>query len=288
MAKLNWYQAAVVALLTTSQLALGAVESREYKVLLKPASFQTSPVDVANKFLADLKSSLTAKGFDSTIQGSFAASKDRTVFFYDTAGNCSVKSASYSMRERVEDGSRKIELKFGSPNETISANKDVSGASSKSKTKFEDDITPPAKETFSKSTSQPLSSSKNINKLKDIKDLYPTTTAFDSISSQALVKVSNLTIHELTFEGPFSDLGQQEADFTMTVWYPNGAKAPGLAEISFDVAANSDGVFTDKVTKRSQLIFNTIQNMTNWTQTPSSTKTIWVYQYQPSFCSTKN
>lgn len=290
MTKIRLHHAAALALFAASQLAHAgtpSVGSREYKVLLNPQAFQSAPADAANRFLTDLKASLAANGFDSSVKKSFAADHDRGVLYYDTAGNCAVKTAGYSMRQRNESGSLDIELKFGSASQATSANTDVSGSSSKAKTKLEDDITPPARETFSHSTSEPLSSSKNINKLSDIKDLFPTTKTFDSISGQALVPVSGLSIHELTFDGPTSDLGQEDADFTMTVWYANGSSMPALAEISFEVDVNDDGVFTDKVSSRSQLIFNTIQGMTNWVQSPSSTKTAWVYQYQPSFCSGK-
>ncbi|WP_459621812.1 hypothetical protein [Burkholderia sp. 3C] len=288
MTKIRLHHAAALALFAASQFAHAgtpSVGSREYKVLLNPVAFQSAPADAANRFLTDLEASLAANGFDSTVKKSFAADHNRTVQYFDTANSCAVRTAGYSMRERNESGSLDIELKFGSANQSTSANTDVTGSSSKASSKLEDDITPPAKETFSHSTSEPLSSSKNINKVSDIKDLFPTTKTFDSIASTALVPVGGLSIHELTFDGPTSDLGQEDADFTMTVWYANGSSTPALAEISFEVDVNDNGVFTDKVTSRSQLIFNTIQGMTNWVQSPSSTKTAWVYQYQPSFCS---
>nr|WKF60741.1 hypothetical protein HUO10_005263 [Paraburkholderia busanensis] len=288
MTKIRWHHAGTAALLCASTIAHAgtpSVGSREYKVLLNPVNFASQPADAANRFLTDLQASLAANGFDRTVTGSFAADNDRTVLYYDSPGTCAVKQAGYSMRERDDSSGRNIELKFGSPNQTTSAKTDVSGSSSKAKSKLEDDITPPSNETFSHSTSEPLSDSKNINHLSDIKDLFPTTHVFDSISSQSLVPVSGLSIHEVTYDGPVSDLGQENADFTMTVWYANGSTTPALAEISFEVDVNSDGDFTDKVTSRSQLMFSVIQGMTNWVQSPSSTKTAWVYKYQPTFCS---
>lgn len=288
MTKIRWHHAGTVALLFASSVSHAgtpSVGSREYKVLLNPADFASQPAAAANRFLTDLQASLAANGFDRTVTGSFATDNDRTVLYYDSPGTCAVKQTGYSMRERDDSSGRNIELKFGSANETMSAKTDVSGSSSKAKSKLEDDITPPSNETFSHSTNEPLSDSKNINHLSDINDLFPTTHVFDSISSQALVPVSGLSIHEVTYDGPSSDLGQENADFTMTVWYANGSTTPALAEISFEVDVNSDGDFTDKVTSRSQLIFSVIQGMTNWVQSPSSTKTAWVYKYQPTFCS---
>ncbi|WP_347557717.1 hypothetical protein [Robbsia sp. KACC 23696] len=291
MTKITWHHAAGVALLATALVAHDAfaktptVGSREYKVLLNPAAFDSAPLDAANRFLTDLKASLTANGFDETVTKTFAADHDRTVLYYDTPGSCEVKAAGYSMRERDDDGARQIELKFGSTDESTSANTDVSGSASDASSKLEDDITPTFHEQFSHSTSESAKSGKNINHLSDIKDLFPTTTAFDSVSSDTLSPVGGLSIHELTYDGPTSDIGQSDADFTLTVWYANGATTPSLVEISFEVDVNDDGAFTDKVTSRSALIFSTLQSMTNWTLLPSSTKTAWVYNYQPSFCS---
>jgi hypothetical protein len=287
MTKIRWTHAAMVVALMASgvvQAKTPIVGSREYKVLLLPAAFAANPLSASASFLSDLQSSLAANGFDSTITKTFSKDHDRIVTYYDTPGQCYVKAAGYSMRERNESSDLDIELKFGSSNETTSANTDVSGSSSSATSKLEDDITPPANETFSHSTDEPLKASKNINHLSDINDLFPTTNNFSSVSTAPLSPVSGLAIHEVTYEGPVSDLGQENADFTMTVWYANGSTTPALAEISFDVDVNSDNVFTDKVTSRSQLIFNTIQGMTNWVQTPSSTKTAWVYKYQPAFC----
>lgn len=292
MTKITWVRTAVIA--TTAALWFGGtthaastptVGSREFKVLLNPAAFASDPKTAAASFLTDLKASLTSNGFDETISQSFSADHDRIVTYYDTAGTCYLNKLGYSMRKRDESGDLDIELKFGSKTESTSASTDVSGSKSSATTKLEDDITPVYNETFSHSTTETLSASKNINKVSDIKDLFPTTTAFDSASGDALVPVSGLSIHEITYDGPTSDLGQEDADFTLTLWYANGSTTPSLAEISFDVDVNDDGVFTTKVTSRSQLIFSTIQQMTNWTQTPSSTKTAWVYNYQPSFCS---
>lgn len=217
MTKINWHHADGVAMVAMSLVAHDAfaktptVGSREFKVLLNPAAFDSDPLDAANRFLTDLQASLASNGFDSTVKKTFAADHDRTVLYYDSPGTCEVKAAGYSMRERDDSGDREIELKFGSTDESTAANTDVTGSSSKAESKLEDDITPTYHEQFSHSTSEPLKSSKNLNHLSDIKDLFPTTTVFDSVSSQALSPVSGLSIHEVTYDGPTSDIGQSDA-----------------------------------------------------------------------------
>ncbi|WP_168790510.1 hypothetical protein [Paraburkholderia aromaticivorans] len=141
MTKIRWHHAGTVALLFASSVSHAgtpSVGSREYKVPLNPADFASQPAATANRFLTDLQASLAANGFDRTVTGSFAADNDRTVLYYDSPGTCAVKQAGYSMRERDDSSGRNIEFKFGSANETTSTKTDVSGSSSKAKSKLED------------------------------------------------------------------------------------------------------------------------------------------------------
>lgn len=274
---------ASLAVLVATPLATAAATlgSREYKVLLRAEKFQENPVvNAANEFLSDLM-----KQVDNgpAISGSFKPHHDRTVMYYDSPGHCVLRERDYGLRSRIEDGKRKISLKFRSTDQAKAAARDVSGSSKKAKTKFEQDITPQSSK-YSHSTKQPLSDSKNINKIKDIKDLYPTTTQFDDVSDDALVPIGGLNIHELTFDGPTSDLGDGTAEFTATVWYDGDSKTPSIAEISFELAANEEKVFTSEVSANAQDIFQVIQGMDNWVAANSTTKTTWVYAHDPSFC----
>ena len=285
----QWIRISTLALLLASvgiaQAATPVVTSKEYKVLLKPELFTSQPKVASNSFLADLKASLVSAGLDRTITSSFSKDKTRTVRFYDSPGTCRLRDLSYSFRERVTSGDRESTLKFRSTTSATAANTTITGSSSSAETKFELDVTA-ANNIYSKSTKQPLSNSKNLNKLKDVSDLYPSASSLNLPAQDAFQIVSNLTVNEITYAGPASDLGQQGAEFTVSLWYVNANDAtPAVAEASFKVE-EKDGDFTNKVTERSTLMFNTMKQMSSWVAANAVTKTNWVYQYQPTFCTT--
>ena len=114
-------------------------------------------------------------------------------------------------------------------------------------------------------------------------DLFPPTEDLGLPSHEALNIVGNLSITERTYDGPVSDLGQQDAEFSLTLWYAGSSATVASAEVSFKVE-DKDGDFTTKVDQRSKLIFDTIRGMGAWVSTNPTTKTQWVYQYQPGFC----
>jgi len=256
--------------------------SREYKVMLNPALFANQPKIASNAFLADLKAALTSAGFDRTIGGSFAKDKERTVRFYDSPGTCQLRAQSYSFRERV-DSDRESTLKFRSTSQSAAAAVTIKGTQSGAESKFEMDKTASV-EAYSRSTKQDFSTSKNLNKMKDVTDLYSKATGLTVTPNDPLVIVGNLSVWEKTYDGPNSDLGQQGADFSVSLWYMNeNDNAPVVAEASFTVE-EKDGDFTNKVTQRSTLIFNTMTQMSSWTSPNAIPKTTWVYQYDPTFC----
>lgn len=256
--------------------------SREYKVLLSPSLFANQPKNASNAYLADLKAALASSGFDRTISGTFAKNDERTVRFFDSPGTCELRAQSYSFRERV-DSKRESTLKFRSTSQSAAAGVTIKGSESNASSKFEVDTTASVV-AYSRSTKQDFSNSKNLNKLKDVKDLYPTATGLSVTGDAPLTVVSGLTIYEKTYDGATSDLGQQAAEFSVSLWYLNAnATTPAVAEASFKVE-EKNGDFTTKVTQRSELVFTTMTQMASWVAPTATPKTTWVYQYNPSYC----
>jgi hypothetical protein len=282
---MTWLRFGLVGLVLAAGSAQAAdkLTGKEYKVLLDPTKFQAQPVATANTFLGELRTKLAAAGFDRTVDGSFAVDKVRTVRYYDSPGTCRLNNLGYNFRERVEGTKREINLKFRSDSQSTAANTNVGGSSSDAETKLEADITPPFKFVYSHSTTEPLSATKNLNILDDVVDLFPPTKSLNLPKQETLAIVGNLSINERTYDGPQSDLGQQDAEFTLTLWYAGSSSTVANAEVSFKVE-DKDGDFTDKVDQRSKLIFDTIRGMSSWVSTNPTTKTQWVYQYQPNFC----
>lgn len=258
--------------------------SREYKVMLNPSLFADHPKIASNAFLGDLKTALDSVGFDRSIGGSFSKDKARTVRFYDSPGTCQLRAQSYSFRERV-DTKRESTLKYRATTQAAAAAVTIKGDESNAESKFEMDKTATVV-AYSRSTKQDFSKSKNLNKMKDVKDLYPVATGLTVTPNDPMTVVGGLTIWEKTYDGPDSDLGQQGAEFSVSLWYLNeNDSTPAVAEASFKVE-EKNGDFTNKVTQRSELIFSTMTQMASWTAPNAIPKTTWVYQYNPSFCHT--
>jgi hypothetical protein len=284
-----WMKIITISIAAIAGAPIGAhaandlLTGKEYKVLLVPSKFDTQPITAANQFLTDLKAKLQATSFDRTISSKFSEDETRHVRFYDSPGTCRLKNLSYMFRTRSDGDDSEVTLKFRSSSQSVAASTSVSGSVSGAETKLEVDITPPFKQVFSHSTTEYLADSKDLNILDDVEDLFPATKSLDLPEKEPLSIVGNLDLTERTYDGPSSDLGEQDADFSLTLWYPNGALKPAIAELSFKVKA-PESDFTAKVDERSKLIFEAIQGMSQWISGGSLTKTEWVYQYQPSFC----
>ena len=273
--------AGLLGFAAAAQAADDPLTAKEYKVLLNPAKFEAQPVDTANSFLNELRTKLAAAGFDRTVKGSFEDDENRTVRFYDSLGTCLLRASGYSFRERVEGTEHKINLKFRSDNQSTAAGTKVSV--SPGEAELEADITPD-KWVYSHSATETLPPGKTLKTLADVVGLFPPTAALGLPSEGTLSVVGDLSINERTYDGPKSDLGQNKAEFTLTLWYAGAPPELASAEVSFKVE-DKDGDFTDKVDQRSKLMFDTIRGMASWVSANSTTKTQWVYQYQPNFCS---
>ncbi|WP_271893697.1 hypothetical protein [Candidatus Phyllobacterium onerii] len=285
----NWLKiaagtAAAVIYVTCAAQAADVLASKEYKILLTPSLFDKQPATVANQFLTDLKAQLKTANFDRSVDGKFTEDETRTVRFYDSPGTCDLNASGYMLRTRGDDAASEITLKFRSSSQSTAAAADVSGSVSRAKTKLEDDIVPPFKETFSHSTTEPLAATKKLNSLDDVTSLFPGIASLNLPTKDILSLVGKLDITERTYTGVDSDLGAKDADFSLTLWYVGTAAKPAIAELSFKVKSDG-GAFNNKVTERSKLLFDTLQGMTQWVSSSSTTKTHWVYQYQPGFCS---
>jgi hypothetical protein len=275
--------AALISGAFAAQAATDVLASKEYKVLLTPSNFNAQPLTAANQFLSELKTNLKNAGSDRTIDSTFSDDEVRAVRFYNSPGTCRLKNAGYMLRTRGDTAGGEVTLKFRSSSPSIAAASDVSASVSDAKTKFEDDIMPPFNETFSHSTTEGLSATKNLNILVDVTDLFPGTRSLNLPKKDTLSLVGNLDIIERIYAGPSSDLGSSDADFSLTLWFVGNALTPAVAEMSFKVKADN-GDFTGKVTDRSKLLFDTMRAMNLWVSMSTITKTEWVYQYQPSFC----
>ncbi len=260
------------------------IVSREYKLMLDPSLFSGNhPENAVSQYWNNLET-LIHNNLNRASFGSLLLQNDRTVAIYDTAGSCLLYRNHLIFRERVENSHREVTLKYRSADRYIAGHQDMSGSKSDAKTKFEEDISAPFFSKFSHSTTQSISNSKNLNKLDDPIRLYPDLEKYDFNDSIPIVKVSGLTVHEKVYRGSFVDLGNKDAEFSLTLWYTDTSSTdPVLAEISFKYK-DKDEHYTEKVTTRAKKLFEAMQSMTNYNSQTSLTKTAYIYKYNESFC----
>lgn len=204
---------------------------------------------------------------------------------YDTAGSCLLYNNSLIFRERVEDGDREVTLKYRSVDRYKAGHQDMEGTESGAETKFEQDLGAPYTSKFSHSTTQPISESKNLNKLDDPIGLYPDhMEQYNFDEDTAIVKVGGLTIYEKVYKGTSVDLGNKDGEFSLTLWYTSSTSTtPAVAEISFKYS-DVDEDFSEYVVTRAKKLFELMQTLSAWNNPNSTTKTAFVYNYNPSFC----
>lgn len=264
------------------------VDSKEYKVLLDPGQFASNPQTAANSLLQALAVRLDQLDFDKSIDGSFAADGLDQVAYYDTPGDCALKNAGYSVRTRSGDDND-IEFKYRHPDEELSYYTDVTGNGKNASSKLETDVTPLSL-VYSHSTKQDPGKSGTPATIDELISQFSGASVLSAHGGESLADVNGLQITQQEYDGPSSDLGQSDADFTLTLWYVNGSGTPALAELSFRVEADDDHYFTTPVLQRSQVLMQAMSTLGSWNLSPATTKTAWVYSrtsssYPNGFCS---
>lgn len=259
-----------------------SVDSKEYKVLLDPSLFASNPSSAASSLLSALKTRLTQLNFDKTISGSFSAGNHDQISYYDSASTCVVRNNGYSVRYRTGDD-KDVEFKFGHPDEELSYYTDVTGTGKNKSSKLETDVSPD-KLVYSHSTEQDPASSGAPASVSALISQFSGASVLSSYSSQALVPVNGLVMTQQEYDGPSSDIGNSDADFTLTIWYIGNSTTPSLVELSYRVDADSDTYFTTPVLQRSQVLMQAISSLGSWNLANSTTKTAWIYAYRsPSY-----
>ncbi|BAP39036.1 hypothetical protein AS4_40960 [Acinetobacter guillouiae] len=281
----------LTSLITTTAWSVPQVTSREYKLLLQPDKFSYANESAnVNSYMQQAKT-VIAQQINRTVSGTMRLDKQRQIRFYDSPSSCLLNNMGYSFRERIESGASEVTLKFRSYDHYLSDFSDLSSSTAGAKTKLEDDITQTATQGFlvgsSKSTT--VANTRTINKFLDIHTHFPKFKETFAISdNQLLSPVGGLTIYERSYRGVSIDLGEFDAEVDMSLWYtqaPYAGLKPTVVEVSFkyqDPNAN----YTNKVVQRAAISFSALKSLSNY-NAPSSTqtKTQFVYQYQPNFCS---
>ena len=280
----------VLACCTTSMVnANPDVTSREYKLMLDASQFSYNSEYSDVQDLIDDVETAVESALSRSVTGTPQLTKQRTVMFFDVQGSCDLNAAGYSFRERVDNNQSEVTLKFRSQDRYISDFEDVSSSTNGAETKLEADIgkssEAPIKIVYGHSTKAP--NTRTINKVDDIHAHFPEfENDYGWNDNTSLSLVGNLTVHERVYKDVFIDLGQHDAELSVTLWYnaaPTQSSSPIIAEVSFKYE-DSSADYTRKVVNRALDAFSAMQGLTSWVDNNALTKTRFVYQYDNSFC----
>ena len=244
-----------------------ALNSREYKVLLKPEQFTGSAEGHAAMLWEARLKPMIASQLDRRDNGdvrsikSFSLKNQRRIAFKDTA-TCALSAVGFYYRERAkwpaEIGAEKTvesTLKLRG-SEVFLINTSRFKGDSDAKAKFEEDISLAsdgfaAKHNFAYSVSQKRAATAAPSELAAIDSAFPGTIAAISELSNAAppadaALIGGKVFIELLYSGAKVDLGHGTvAEFDLAFWYPADAGSfdkPAIVELSFSYETDNGEV----------------------------------------------
>ncbi|MGD1699019.1 hypothetical protein [Dapis sp. BLCC M229] len=264
------------------------VISREYKIMLQKERFigeQNDLLQKAGEFWKDFKGLIQDIVIDT--DGSLnEVKKERKIRFYDTVDRC-IRKSNYVFRERVDinTGKREVTLKYRHPDRYISQDRDMTAADVENgKTKFEEDIKLPFIRLYSFSTKQPISDSKNLNKLNDPGELYPDfKKRLKSYQENVPIEVvGDFTAREIVIAGADFQIRNSpkvEAECALIAWYDLGGEKdnPVVVEFSFKYE-NEKEEYDGEASQKVYDVFSRLnEKLAAWVDPDGETKTAYVY-----------
>lgn len=265
------------------------ITSREYKLLLDPGKFTYSSESSTVSSYYSAAQSQIQTAINRSVSGALAYDRTRLIRFYDSPGSCLLNSKGYIFRERVENGSSEVTLKYRGYDRYIADFENLSGSQPSAVTKLEEDVTSKTGQPFvvaiSHATTEP--NTRTLNDFQDVNVHFPGFAASYAIpNSTPLTLVSNFTATERQYSGPVIDLGEFDAELVLTLWYhgtPTSSSKPVVAEVSFKYA-DPAADYTKPVVNRAATAFAALNGMSSWVSTTAQTKTQYVYNLNPTFC----
>ena len=268
---------------------MAALESREYKMMLKASRFDGDTQELraqANALWADLTAiivphAVAVSGTDDVEH------RRRQVRFLDTSEQ-ELRRNDYVLRERIDPDKdqRKITLKFRHPDRYVSQDRDMRPADGlKRDWKFEEDIKPRFDRLFSYSSSVVVEDDLPLKSLGDVAGLYPgLPEEIDGFTASVPLETvgDGFIAWELVVKGTSFQVRKDPevmAECSLTLWYDEEqAKRPVVAEFSFKYEGDEDK-FSGKMSRRAYDAYLAIQdNLKDWVAPDSLTKTAYVYQ----------
>ncbi|HEX2405990.1 MAG TPA: hypothetical protein VHJ38_02175 [Nitrososphaeraceae archaeon] len=285
-----------------------SLDSREFKLILKPKIFQdlNEGIKKVQKIIDKEVDMLNGKFKpDSDLKQKF-----RRTYYLDTF-NFRLKSKNFFLRVREDKESNKydITLKCRHPDRYISSSYDLSSSIKKSTIKFEEDIIASHVSKFSISVNFEEDQEPEINNLEKLKTIFPGLHTQD-LGDGILEKVNKFEAKEISVKlGKISysnnnkdrEDDDDEIKTFLNLWYsPKNKGKPVIVEFTYDYAAikkKEEGKEQKKGKKKEKILieefpfslvrntyqfYNSLQNRKKIVDLKSSkTKTDFVYKYKP-------
>jgi hypothetical protein len=271
------------------------LDSREYKLMLRPEKFGADPAKKVGEFWDKTLGPLIRDSGLKTKNG-LSRHRERSIEFLET-GDCLLNRHGYALRIRAKTNAgskdeREVTLKLRAPDALFVSLIKLKASDKKAKSKFEEDVTalapsskpPPeldlprrSRSLFSRSVTVKIDGPPHLKKLGDLLDLYPN---FDKRLDQ-FAKVDwsaglnpGKDVSEHVFDEAVVELAPgAEAEITLTIW---NVGTEQVAEVSFkyDLDPDSDGPQEAMVTFRAARLFDAMQKgLSAWIDQESETKT---------------
>jgi hypothetical protein len=262
------------------------VQSREYKVMLRPEGFSGDEPAMrksASAFWRDFRAHIA----DVVIEAEGELEKintQRLITFFDTSKQL-LNRGSYIVRERVdlESGVRQVTLKFRHADRFLAQDRTIEPSDPKgARTKFEEDIKAPFLSLYSFSTTVPLE--KGPRDLGDLVRQFPDIAerVEDFQKSQPLAAVNGFTARELVIEGGTIKIGKHpkvEAECALIVWYDRAGRKDMPVAVEFSYRYGDDNeVYDGAAAGRAFATFTVLQTqLSKWVAPEGRTKTAFVF-----------
>jgi hypothetical protein len=304
--------AAATLLLPITAIAGGIeLDSREYKMMLKPEEFTGVEAQQAverfarEQLVPAVRTQWSGNAADELVAKGLKVDERRIVRFLDSR-DCLLYRHGFAWRKRVDTGEHgtraeevELTLKFRSPDAFLAAGMPLKAKEDarQADSKFEEDLGPvavrdgpqrgvaanprSARSQFSRSTKQLVSGDKLPTSLAGISGLYRSfedqlQTAAGHVQMSAPLEPSP-EYREVVYESSKLDLIKDfKARFALTLWYKDADNQdqPALAEISFKYETRN-GEVPNEAARRALALLLTIQDLP-WANPTAPTKTAFV------------
>jgi uncharacterized protein YjbK len=282
-----------------------SLDSREFKLILKPKIFQdlNAGIKKLQKIIDKEVKMLNGKFIpDSDLKQKF-----KRTYYLDTL-NFRLKSKNFFLRVREDKESNKydITLKCRHPDRYISASYDLTSSMKKSTIKFEEDIIAPHVSKFSISVNYEENQEPEINNLEKLKTIFPRLYTQD-LGEGILQKVNKFEAKEISVKLgkiSYNNNTDEDDDYDiktfLNLWYsPKNKGKPVIVEFTYDydsIKKKEDGKEQNKGKKEKKILieefpfslvrntyqfYNSLQDRKKIVDLKSSkTKTEFAYTYK--------